>query len=55
MEATGESQHDSVMPLYILNSPSSFTPSTHPPKGVLKHSISQDSESSMEIVTKRVS
>ncbi|XP_073343050.1 uncharacterized protein [Pagrus major] len=59
METTGGSQHDSVMPLYTLKSPppplspSSFSPFSHVPKGVLKHSISQDSLSSMEVVTKR--
>ncbi|XP_070818284.1 A-kinase anchor protein 200 [Chaetodon trifascialis] len=58
MEETGES-HDNVIPLYTLNSPppplspSSFAPFAHTPKGVLKHSISQDSESSVEIMTKR--
>ncbi|XP_070692382.1 uncharacterized protein [Pempheris klunzingeri] len=59
IQEAGESQHDSIMPLYILNSspppisPSSSSPFAPAPKGVLKHSISQDSESSMEIVTKR--
>nr|XP_046261259.1 uncharacterized protein zgc:113229 [Scatophagus argus] len=59
MEEAGESQQDSVMPLYMPNSPpslltpSAFNPFAHAPKGVLKHSISQDSESSVEIVTKR--
>ncbi|XP_076595204.1 uncharacterized protein LOC143325774 [Chaetodon auriga] len=58
MEETGES-HDSVIPLYTLKSPppplspSSFIPFAHAPKSVLKHSISQDSESSVEIMTKR--
>lgn len=59
MEATVESKHDDVVPLYTLNSPplspSSVTPFALPTKGVLKHSISQDSESSVVIVTKRVS
>ncbi|XP_045885641.1 uncharacterized protein zgc:113229 [Micropterus dolomieu] len=60
---TGELHHDKVMPLYILNSsppPLSSSPSTPfapVPRGVLKHSISQNSrelpESSMEIMTKR--
>lgn len=58
MEATGESRPDGAVPLYTLNSPplspSSFNPFAHPRKGVLKHSISQESESSMEILTKRV-
>lgn len=58
MEATGEAQPDGAVPLYTLNSPplspSSFNPFAHPRKGVLKHSISQESESSMEIMTKRV-
>ncbi|KAM8733277.1 uncharacterized protein AB9X84_025078 [Acanthopagrus schlegelii] len=59
METTGDSQHDSVMPLYALKSPptpvspSSFSPFSPIPKGVLKHSMSQDSESSMEVLTKR--
>ncbi|XP_068449649.1 uncharacterized protein zgc:113229 [Clinocottus analis] len=51
---TGESYR--LMPLYILNSPTSLSPSTPlvpAPRGVLKHSISQDSHSSMETVTKR--
>lgn len=58
MEAA-ESQHDNIMPLYTLNSPpsllsaSSFSPFAPAPRGVLKHSISQDSESSMETMTKR--
>lgn len=58
METTGDSQHDSVMPLYALKSPplspSSFSPFSPIPRGVLKHSMSQDSESSMEVLTKRV-
>ncbi|XP_034545555.1 uncharacterized protein zgc:113229 [Notolabrus celidotus] len=51
---TGEaSQHD-ALPLYILNSSQPLSPSSSvPPKGVLKHSISRDSESSMEVETKR--
>ncbi|XP_059202859.1 uncharacterized protein zgc:113229 [Centropristis striata] len=57
MEETGESQHDNLVPLYTLNSPppplSPFTPFTPAPRGVLKHSISQDSQFSMETVTKR--
>ncbi|XP_068570978.1 uncharacterized protein zgc:113229 [Cebidichthys violaceus] len=57
MEETGESQRINLMPSYILNSPppflSPFTPLAPAPRGVLKHSISQDSHSSMETVTKR--
>ncbi|TNN81968.1 hypothetical protein EYF80_007876 [Liparis tanakae] len=57
MEETGESQHNNLMPLYVLKSPTpSLSPSTPfapAPRGVLKHSISQDSHSSMETVTKR--
>ncbi|XP_044061230.1 uncharacterized protein zgc:113229 [Siniperca chuatsi] len=59
MEEKGESHHDNVMPFYILNSspPPLSSPSSTPfapaPRGVLKHSISQNSESSMEIVIKR--
>ncbi|XP_028444388.1 uncharacterized protein zgc:113229 [Perca flavescens] len=57
MEATGESQHDNLMPLYIRNSnPPPLSPSTlfaPAPRGVLKHSISQESQSSMGTVTKR--
>ncbi|XP_034399969.1 uncharacterized protein zgc:113229 [Cyclopterus lumpus] len=54
MEETGESQRNNLMPLYILNSPRSpSTPFAPAPRGVLKHSISQDSQSSMETVTKR--
>ncbi|XP_056238679.1 uncharacterized protein zgc:113229 [Seriola aureovittata] len=59
MDETGESQHEIVMPLHTLNSsptplsPSCFNPFAPAPRGVLKHSISQDSESSMETVTKR--
>lgn len=57
MEEAGGSQHDNVVPLYTLNSPppplssTSFPPFS--PRSVLKHSISQDSEASMETVTKR--
>ncbi|XP_051274973.1 cyclin-dependent kinase 12 isoform X2 [Dicentrarchus labrax] len=59
MEESGESGCDNVIPLYTLNSPppplspSSFSPFAPAPRGVLKHSISQDSESSVEVVTKR--
>lgn len=53
MDATGESQHNNIIPLYSLNSPSFPKPSAPAPRGVLKHSISQDSESSMEVVSKR--
>ncbi|KAM3612642.1 uncharacterized protein V6R79_011900 [Siganus canaliculatus] len=58
-EQTEADQRDSAMALHPPTSPhphlspTPFNPSAHPPKGVLKHSISQDSESSMEIVTKR--
>lgn len=58
MEVTGESQQDTALPLYNLNSPplspTSINPAAHPAKGVLKHSISQDSECSVEILTKKV-
>ncbi|XP_020501485.2 uncharacterized protein zgc:113229 [Labrus bergylta] len=54
MKETGEDSRHVVLPLYILNSPQPLSPSSSaPPKGVLKHSISQDSESSMEVQTKR--
>ncbi|XP_031158956.2 uncharacterized protein zgc:113229 isoform X1 [Sander lucioperca] len=57
MEETGESQHDNLMPFYIRNSnPPPLSPSTlfaPAPRGVLKHSISQESQSSMGTVTKR--
>ncbi|XP_035525211.1 uncharacterized protein zgc:113229 isoform X2 [Morone saxatilis] len=59
MEESGESGRDNVIPLYTLNSPlpplspSSLSPFAPAPRGVLKHSISQDSESSVEVVTKR--
>lgn len=58
MEETGESQHDVVMPLHTLYSPPPppspcFKPFASAPRGVLKHSISVDSESSMETLTKR--
>lgn len=56
MGAMGASHRDGDLPLYA--SPplsSSFCPSlAKAPKGVLKHSISQDSQSSMETLTKRV-
>ncbi|TKS72323.1 hypothetical protein D9C73_006397 [Collichthys lucidus] len=55
MEEAGESQHDGSIlksPPPSL-SPASLSPSTRAPKSVLKHSISQDSEASMEVVTKR--
>ncbi|CAJ1058438.1 uncharacterized protein zgc:113229 [Xyrichtys novacula] len=47
-----ESQHD-VQPLYSLKSAQPLSPSSAPPKGVLKHSISRESESSMEVESKR--
>lgn len=53
MDGTGESQHNDVIPLYSLNSPSFPKPFAPAPRGVLKHSISRDSESSMETVSKR--
>ncbi|XP_041653939.1 uncharacterized protein zgc:113229 [Cheilinus undulatus] len=53
MKETKEESHHSIQPLYNLNSPQPLSPSAAPPKGVLKHSISQDSESSMEVETKR--
>lgn len=57
-EVTGETQQDAAMPLYNLNSPplspNSINLAAHPAKGVLKHSISQDSECSGEILTKKV-
>lgn len=59
MEETGQTQHDSTLPLYTLNSPppptspSSFNPFAPAPKGVLRHSLSRESESSVEIVSKR--
>ncbi|XP_069550655.1 uncharacterized protein [Brachyistius frenatus] len=59
MAESGESQHDNVIPLYILNShptplsPTSSNDFSPAPRGVLKHFPSLDSESSMETVTKR--
>ncbi|KAM9377558.1 uncharacterized protein KZ484_009906 [Pholidichthys leucotaenia] len=53
---TGESQHDGIIPLYLTNSPhtpTSPSSSLPPRRGVLKQSISHDSESSMETLTKR--
>ncbi|KAJ4945716.1 hypothetical protein JOQ06_023395 [Pogonophryne albipinna] len=55
MEETGEFQHDdNMMPLHTMKSPalSQFTPFAPAPRGVLKHSISQDSQST-ETLTKR--
>ncbi|XP_074529823.1 uncharacterized protein LOC141793219 [Halichoeres trimaculatus] len=51
MKETGEASHHNTFPLYTLKplSPSSSAP----PKGVLKHSISQDSESLMEVEKKK--
>lgn len=56
MEATGASHHDGDLPLHACPplSPSFFPSLAKPPKGVLKHSVSQDSECSVEIRTKRV-
>lgn len=57
MEATATSQPDGVVPLHTMNSPplspASFNPFAQR-KGVLKHSVSQESEPSLEFVTKRV-
>ncbi|KAE8285894.1 hypothetical protein D5F01_LYC15563 [Larimichthys crocea] len=53
MEEAGESQHDDSILKSPPLSPASLSPSARAPKGVLKHSISQDSEASMEVVTKR--
>lgn len=58
MEATSTSQPDGVVPLHSVNSPPLSPASCNPfapRKGVLKQSISQESESSLEFVTKRVS
>ncbi|KAL3044805.1 hypothetical protein OYC64_013140 [Pagothenia borchgrevinki] len=57
MEETGEFQHDdNMMPSHTMKSPapplSPFTPFVPAPRGVLKHSISQDSQST-ETLTKR--
>ncbi|KAI9538848.1 hypothetical protein NQZ68_008924 [Dissostichus eleginoides] len=57
MEETGEFQHDdNMMPSLTMKSPapplSPFTPFAPAPRGVLKHSISQDSHST-ETLTKR--
>lgn len=54
--ATGASHHDGDLPLVARPpfSPSFFPSLAKPPKGVLKHSVSQDSESSVETLTKRV-
>ncbi|XP_008281845.1 dentin sialophosphoprotein [Stegastes partitus] len=53
MNEAGPSQHNDIIPLYSLNSPSFPKPVAPAPRGVLKHSISQDLEPSMETVTKR--
>ncbi|XP_042348665.1 uncharacterized protein zgc:113229 [Plectropomus leopardus] len=58
MEETGESQPDNLKPVYILKSPpppplSPSVPFAPAPRGVLKHSISHDSQCSMETETKR--
>ncbi|XP_049441558.1 uncharacterized protein zgc:113229 [Epinephelus fuscoguttatus] len=58
MDETGESQHDDLMPLHTLHSPpppplSPSAPFAPAPRGVLKHSISHDSQCSMETATKR--
>lgn len=56
MGATGASQDDNDLPLnaYPPLSSSFFPPVANLPKGVLKHSVSQDSEPSVEILSKRV-
>lgn len=56
MGATEASHRDGDLPLYSCPplSPSVFPSLASPPKGVLKHSVSQDSESSVEILSKRV-
>lgn len=56
MAATGASHHDGDLPLYAYPpfSPSFFPSLAKQSKGVLKHPVSQDSESSLEILTKRV-
>ncbi|KAL6117605.1 uncharacterized protein ACO6RY_15352 [Pungitius sinensis] len=53
MEETGEEQRKDHVPPYTLNF-ASTPPSLPAPRGVLKHSISQDSHSSMEIKRRRV-
>lgn len=56
-EETGESQHDNFRPFHTTNSTppplSPFNPFAPACRGVLKHSISQDSQCSMETETKR--
>lgn len=56
MGAMGGSRHEGDPPVFMSPPVSpSFSPTmAKPPKGVLKHSISQDSQSSVEILTKRV-
>ncbi|XP_030001736.1 uncharacterized protein LOC115427350 [Sphaeramia orbicularis] len=59
MDETGGSQRHNITSLFIQNSsPSPLSPSTSSPcssipRGVLKYSVSQESESSMETLTKR--
>lgn len=59
MDETGGSQRHNVTSLFIQNSspsPSSLStssPCSPTPRGVLKYSVSQESESSMETLTKR--
>ncbi|KAM6923439.1 uncharacterized protein FYW49_005871 [Xenentodon cancila] len=56
MDETGELQQDTVISLYSLKSPtspSSSSPFAPAPRGVLRHSKSQESEASMETLTKR--
>ncbi|XP_026185506.1 uncharacterized protein LOC113144049 [Mastacembelus armatus] len=56
MDETGEYRHDNITLKCDVPTPLSssfFKPFVPPPRGVLKHSISQESESSMETVIKR--
>ncbi|XP_041847091.1 uncharacterized protein LOC121643635 [Melanotaenia boesemani] len=59
MDESGETQQDNVIPLYALNLhptplPSSLSnPFAPAPRGVLRHSMAQQTESSMETLTKR--
>uniref|UniRef100_A0A1A7XSM8 Uncharacterized protein n=1 Tax=Iconisemion striatum TaxID=60296 RepID=A0A1A7XSM8_9TELE len=57
MDDSVESPHGNVSPFLSPKSPSlspfSFNPAAPTPRGVLKHSTSQDSEASMEMLTKR--
>ncbi|KAF7228233.1 uncharacterized protein zgc:113229 [Nothobranchius furzeri] len=57
MDDSVESPHGNVPPMWSLKSPplspSPFNPAGPTPRGVLKHSTSQDSEASVETLTKR--